>query len=94
MQRDKIVGRKLSAFVVRSRMTAYAGGSSIVLCLLVHFFRLIHNIHFVAAAVWFYHNIVIDLGTDIVHPDGIRLFVGYIDDIGLIMIHRLFAGAA
>ena len=30
MQRDKIVGRKLSAFVVRSRMTAYAGGSSIV----------------------------------------------------------------
>ena len=67
MQRDKIVGRKLSAFVVRSRITAY---------------------------VWFYHNIVIDLGTDIVHPDGIRLFVGYIDDIGLIMIHRLFTGAA
>ena len=92
MQRDKIVGgQKQDDSICRRFLDCF---QQCILCLLVHFFRLIHNIHFVAAAVWFYHNIVIDLGTDIVHPDGIRLFVGYINDIGLIMIHRLFAGAA
>ena len=48
--------------------------------------------------LWFVITVTIPwdrhIHISIFHPDGIRLFVGYIDDIGLIMIHRLFAGAA
>ena len=57
-----------------------------------HLLCLIHNIDLIRAAVRLDGDIVVDLRTDIVHADGIRLLVADVNDVRLIVRQRLLTG--
>lgn len=57
-----------------------------------HLLCLVHNIDLIGTAVWLDGDIIVDLRTNIVYADGIRLLMADIDNIRLIVRQRLFTG--
>ena len=63
-----------------------------VLRLRCHLLRLVDNINLIGTAVGLDAHIVIDLRTDVIDTDGIRLFMCHMNNIGMVVRQRLLAG--
>ena len=59
-----------------------------------HLLRLIHDIDLVGAGIGLHAHVAADLHAHVVHADRVRLFMGNLDDVGMVVGQRLLAGMA